>query len=564
MSEDQISVEERIKNGEQMTVDNEDVLREVDVPQFYLRGAIPGRKSDEASEDPNFDPIRDGTAPEGVVVDDETRVRIQEASVKRYARDPIYHGIIDGFCSFIIGKGFKVTAVDENPEVHEYLDEFLRINKFNGRDRQIIMKGLKTGEMFLRFSFKATVDGQSKFARMPVVRCLNFWEIRSIKVDSKDPERVLEYERVYMDEDKTEHVEWIPAEEIVHLKLGEYESRRGLPPFRVLLPWCQYYGDWVFNRVVLNRLKTSYYLDVTVKGSSAKVTSTAGQDTVQNKRTKSGNTILRMPKPGSKLVHNENITYTWLKPEVQADDAKEDGRVIRLHICAGGQVPEFLLGDASQANFASTLVSQNPFVRAVEQYQDVFGAFFVTVFEIVLDYAIKNGFLKKKSTETVAMECDGVIQRVRRMAVKLLRRHVPDIAAIQEQEVGTVIRDRVNDDGDAVTTKVVDTKTEVVLGWPTLIAQDVLKDTQALQIQNSMGFVSLQTVRERLGYDNDEEQRRIEAEAERDGEQDNQSPDEDELQGEIDKLKGKKPAPGDAKPKGKKDKGGAEDQGDEE
>jgi hypothetical protein len=517
VSEDQdVSILERIQKGEQMDGNQigDQFAEAADVPSFYLRGVIPGKQTSEGSDDPNFDPISDGSAPADVMPSDAERVQIQDASLRRHQKDPHYQAVLDGFGSFIIGKGFQVSADDENPEVQDFLDEFMRVNRFNGRDRQIIMKVLKGGEMFVRFSFKGA---QGESAKMPVVRCLNYWEITRINYDPKDAETAISYVRTYKGEKGQKAEEIIPAAEIVHFKFADYETTRGLPPFGGIMAWCQYYVDWLFNRVVLNRLKTSFYLEKVVDGTPSAVAATAAQDTVQNRKTKTGKDILRMPKPGTVLTHNTAVTYKWLKPEVGADDAKEDGRAIRLAICAGAQAPEFLLGDASNANFSSTIVSQNPFVRRVEFFQDFFGAFFEEVFRRVLSHAVAGKFLMAKSTETVAVEKAQDVGLLRRFIGRIRARFAPSFQKIQERAVGTIFKETVNAAGDAVVSKVVDTKLTVTIQWPTLIAQDILKDTQALQIQKAMGAISLQTARERLGYDDAEEERRIKSEDERSG-----------------------------------------------
>jgi hypothetical protein len=509
-------------------------IGEADVPSFYLTGPRAGSTSSDASDDPNFSPIRGLGAPADVYPDDQTVRKIQDASTKRYFIDPQYRGIIDAFTNFIIGKGFKVEAVDENPEVQVYLDEFMSVNKFSTRSRQIVMKVLRAGEQFIRFSYTAG----EKLARIPVIRTLNYWQITEIDRDVRDAENVTAYIHEYMNEENMGVKETIPSGEIVHIKFTDEEEKRGRPVFEAIVQHCQFYLDWLFNRVVLNRLKTSYYLEEIVKGSPARVSTQDVQATDQNKVSKTGQVIKRMPKPGSKLVHNDAVEYKWLKPDVQADDAKEDGRAIRLAICAGGQIPEFVLGDASQANFSSTVVSQNPFVRKIEFMQAFFEEYFKVIFERVLTRAVANKFIPAKSTETVAVEVAEGVKLWRKMKAKL--NAFFDKKTVQERNVGTVIKEQLDTAGNAVTKKVILTKTTVKITWPTLIAQDVLKDTQAAAIHQSMEIVSKRTLAERMGYDYEEEQRRIEVEnvddAEKGGGQDDEMDDE-KRQGEIDAMK---------------------------
>ena len=64
--------------------------------------------------------------------------------------------------------------------------------------------------------------------------------------------------------------------------------------------------------------------------------------------------------------------------------------------------------------------------------------------------------------------------------------------------------------GNIVVIKPVPTKTKVDIQWPTLIAEDILKDTQAYQLHQNMGIASDETIAQKLGYDFDEELRKME------------------------------------------------------
>src|SRR3990167_7382760 len=85
------------------------ILVEHDIPSIFLRGMIPGASSQDASEDPNFKKIRDAYGPEGVELTSDEIYEIQSASGRRYLSDDNYHGILDAYKVFIIGRGFHVS-----------------------------------------------------------------------------------------------------------------------------------------------------------------------------------------------------------------------------------------------------------------------------------------------------------------------------------------------------------------------------------------------------------------------------------------------------------------------
>ncbi len=489
-------------------------VNEQDVPDYYLTGIIPRMTSQEASEDPNFYPVSAKSGqPKIPKYDDALRKQRQDASEFRYEVDPNYRGIIDSFLFFVIGTGFQVRAEDEDEKVQEYLDRFMRASEFDSRDQDVIIKSLRAGECFIRlFKTAGKLD-----AKVPVMRVYNYWEIKEIKRDELDPEKIVAYVRCYNKADGTVGEEIIKPEEIIHVKVAEKDSRRATPPFDVVAQACQYYRTWLHHRVVFNRLKTSYYLEEIVKsGTPAQVSALDAATPNQDRRAERGGIIKRMPKAGSKLTHNDAVEYKWLKPDVGADDAKEDGRAIRLSICAGAQSPEFVLGDASNANYASAMVAQNPFVRKIEFFRDHFTCAFQAVFALVIAHGIAVGEISKKSTKTTMVERAGRVKLFRRWAARFNELFRADRKMV-EREIGVRSKEILDDQGNAIVQEVVPTSVKVNLEWPNLIAQNILQDSQAYQIHQAMGVASKQTIAQKLGYDYEEEERRIADEIEAEG-----------------------------------------------
>lgn len=487
---------DQVLKGEKIAMsENEHITKEGDLERnsLYLKGIVPGAFSQTMDDDSGFTDITGTTRVGGIPMPSDKLKKIQDASMARYLSDPIYTGLLDAFKFFIIGKGISVSPKDESPEVQEYLEQFMKVNKMDGRDRDVVAKSLKAGEVFIR---KFTKGPSGETAKIPKIRFLNYYEITHITKDPKDNERVINYTRTFLKpgETNTTEEEVIPADEIIHVKLGAMDDIRGLPPFMSVAQMCFYYSDWLANRIIFNRLKTAYYLEEIVEGTPSNVSSVDGATPDSTKTGLGGKVIKRMPKPGSKLTHNKAVTYKWLSPDVKADDAKEDGRAIRMAICAGAQCPEFILGDASQSNYASSLVSQNPFVRKIEWFQDFYEAFFNEIYEWAIAHGIKVKALPSKSTETVMKE--------KAAAVGLFRK-MKKMFSFSEQF------DQV---GNIVVKNEVPTKIGVDINWPNLIASDILKDSQAYQLHQSMGIASDQTISQKLGYEYEEEMRKMEKE----------------------------------------------------
>jgi len=74
---------------------------------------------------------------------------------------------------------------------------------------------------------------------------------------------------------------------------------------------------------------------------------------------------------GTVITTGKGVEYSMLSPNIQAADAKDDGRNMLLAVAAGVGFPDMILtADYSHSNYASSLIAQNPFVREIEDWQD--------------------------------------------------------------------------------------------------------------------------------------------------------------------------------------------------
>ena len=73
------------------------------------------------------------------------------------------------------------------------------------------------------------------------------------------------------------------------------------------------------------------------------------------------------------VLDASNVDYEFIAPSLQARDVSEDGRNIRLSFSAMTGLPEFMTsGDASNSNYASTMVAEGPGIREFEDWIDFF------------------------------------------------------------------------------------------------------------------------------------------------------------------------------------------------
>lgn len=458
-------------------------------------------------------------------LNNESRVLAMRQSLIMYRDDPMYRAVIDGFVYFIIGKGLKFKARDENPIVQEHLEAFWKENKMSGRDTDIVRRFLKFGECLIRY-YKTGAAGA--MAKIPRVRLIPFWRLDRFTVDAQDTEKITAFKLMNFNPDgfstASVQVEDVAPEDVQYLVNSENDGGRGEPPFLVVMRSCKWYADFLLNRVVLNRYRSAFVLFKKITNAGpGRVSSVDSSSSNATKTGKNGQAEKRLPKSGTVVIHNSSIEYDWKAPNTGAVDGKVDGDLIKSYIAAGAMVPEFLLGDASQANQDNSLVADNPFVRKVEFYQDFFEDVFAEMFKRVITQGIESGKIPKTSTETTITESNWVMKRVRRA-----------LRALHVQEA--------TEDGELEQKKSVPTKTQVDITWPTLIQKNSLQEAQTLQIDAALGLVSVETMRGKRGYDDALEEQRME----RDRQQANDYTDQ-QRQAEIDAM--------DAEDKSTKDKG---------
>lgn len=443
----------------------------------------------------------------------EERSILLKNSRDRYFQTPEGRSLIESAKHYVIGTGIVYTADDENPIVQEKLDEFWNHPKniMELRQKEIVTRGLRDGEVFIRF-FKEAGTG------MTYVRCIEPEQIQEIKTKPNDAEDIISYIRKWVPKGLyKEETEMISANEIVHIKLGaDLNMARGRPYLEPIIKRLIQLEQFIEGRVRKNRIASGFILEKILKGPGAtsdKVSSVTGD--MDDAKVDSGSNQTaskKMPKFGSVVVHNEAIEYKWCNPEIRADDSSEDARLIKLSICAGVNAPEYLLSDASNANYSSTMVAENPYVRSMEDFQDTFKEYFRIIFTKVIETLMAARAIPKMSTETVVKE-------------KRIGKYIPKIGIKLLQKLREAIVDK-------EVTEPIKTKTSVTIDFPQMIHKELKADTEALQIHGAMGWASNRTLAGKFGYDYDEEVKEMDKER---IEQEEKEPPEDEFAKDRDK-----------------------------
>jgi hypothetical protein len=410
-----------------------------------------------------------------------------------------------------IGKEMAVYALDENEQVQEFWDSWAKLNKWDKRSKECLNRYLRDGEVFVRkFKPKMPLErNPGQFYHLKV-RFVEPTEIESdetdasfgIKCDPEDVETVIEYHRTFM-VGTEQRREVIPAAEMIHWKHGvDSNVKRGRSWLIGIAPYIRKFENWLEMRIDLNRIRT-LFAAIASASPGANLANLKSKFTDTTDKTESGEgTPKKMPK-NALVLFQRGIEWKLDSLNINAQDAAEDGRNIQLYICAGTQLAEYVVrGDASNANFASTMVSESPMVRMFEDYQDAWKEFQSQVFADVITFGIESGQIPSRSTKSddgakaMAAALHAACEQAQWAEPDVLRRLEEAAADLAKKSDGKV--------------EIIETSTECQVDFPTLIHRDLKEETESYTMHRQQGWASDRTISAKLGYDYDSEKEELE------------------------------------------------------
>lgn len=351
-------------------------------------------------------------------------------------------GELETRVSYIVGTGhvYKVEPLDEDDEltdgdkalVMEVVDEFIKTNKWHARQQEIQRRLDRDGECFLRF-FVADADLDEDDPD-PVAERPN----KVIKVRFVEPGQVYQPEDkagdptstygVVTDPDDVETVrgyyvdkQFIAARDIQHRKRNvDCNVKRGLPLLYQSKQSLPQLPKITRNAAVVTAIQAAFALIRKHASASQSAVSdfvTGKRDAYVNQRTLAGTTKTRnyTQYPAGTILDVPSTTeYEF--PASGIDPSKPAGVVQMVLRGVGSRacMPEFMIsGDASNANYASTLVAEGPAVKMFQREQWTLIEEDREVFDRVLRLAVKQGRLSRDLVRRVKIcaEPPNVISR---------------------------------------------------------------------------------------------------------------------------------------------------------
>jgi hypothetical protein len=322
-------------------------------------------------------------------------LEIHNQCYEAYNANPLAFAVIEQTTSFVLGEGIKVSA--NNKRVQQVIDAFWDNpeNRMEERVYNLCTELSLYGEQFIHF-FVNQYDGSV------VIRQIDPSLIDQIETDQEDVEKPLRFHRrpigqvmaatsgdpppvtitqMEVDNQGT----WFAAgDEVLQVTINKVSNaKRGKSDLATLLPWLRRYKDWLTDRVRINKYKGTFLWDVALTGADKK--------TIDRKKME----YSYPPEPGSVLIHNEAEKWTAVQPNINAMDAKEDGRQVKLMVAVGATLPEHFLSDGDQGNRATAAEMSLPTLLKFKRRQRVMKYMLERIIDRVILEAQKAGKLGK-------------------------------------------------------------------------------------------------------------------------------------------------------------------------
>jgi hypothetical protein len=403
---------------------------------------------------------------------------VQQNGYFMWRTNALAHGWIELAVSFIVGSELHLKSLDEDPATQNCWDNFWRAEGMSTKAMEIVRRTLRDGECFIRL-FQLPLD-KANPASAPLT--LRFLDPLRVKPNSADPVKTRFGIETKPDDIETVLAYWydttgqndlvrISAEEIIHVKRSDSDFLRGVP---WLFPINREIGELeklYFARQLLHRIRASVIIDQEVRNTSPDMVNALLEKSKSSKDTSAAGTTksIKNTPIGGIFVHSDNIKRTYQTPNIQAIDADADFRR-QLLKCATmmGWAEYAATADASNSNYASTMIAESPFVKTLAREQVWFGEkAFNKLHRACTQYNIDAGLLTDTSKKTIKVLSGNTVT----------------------QKVETVPR-----------------PLDANCDYPNLIHRDFLQETQALILQRGQGALSLRTMQVKLELDPEEEE----------------------------------------------------------
>jgi hypothetical protein len=341
---------------------------------------------------------------------------LRESARMLCGMNPHAKGLLKGLLGFSIGLGASVRVQPKKNVPEQRADEAEKLqeaaqahvdctqtrNRWVARHQEFFTRSRRDGEAYFRLFHHE--DGQTDIRfvwpeqiRQPPNSTSEQYGY-GVQTDPDDAEKILEYSVYPVDDEQTP--DYVPADEMISVLCNvDTGVRRGIPDF------CWGVADLLSAANGLemamgegSRLQASIaYIRQHTNATTSQIQSFVAADPTTTRKTDpftGKDKYVKNYEPGLIVDTNDKTTFVGSPYNAGIAGHLEVSKLMVRSACVAWNAPEWLgSADASNNNFASSLVAESPFVKQIKLMQQVYCEAFKCLFERVLHHAVEKGLL---------------------------------------------------------------------------------------------------------------------------------------------------------------------------
>lgn len=344
------------------------------------------------------------------VFSDLDRTSLRDQARELVAKNPHARNVLRLLEVYVVGPGLQLNhvaktqaAADAASSADDRWRKFLANNARHFSYAEFARRTWRDGECFLRLFPTADDVPAVRFVDPELIAATTGHpDSHGILTDERDVETPTAY--LLIDPATGRLRERIPAEQMLHTRINvDSNQKRGVTFFSALIDPLAKFESWLDTELTARKLQASIVLWRRVQGSPSRVTGLA--DSLDTGDLTPAGVRSERYRAGTILTTSQGTELKFLQPDTNFGDAASLGRMMLLCAAAGAGLPEFMLtSDASNANFASTLVAEGPAVKLFEREQRFFAGEFERLWRMVMTEAVAANQLAAEVFETIKPE----------------------------------------------------------------------------------------------------------------------------------------------------------------
>lgn len=321
------------------------------------------------------------TANTEITINNKTLDDIRAVSKYLYLTNYAYKGLIRTYIKYLTGKKFIISSPEDQAE--KIWEKWAKLQGWKKIYKEMVRRFFRDGEVFLylpAFIFldpgKIKSKGEGDLLGVVKNPANDLVEINGEIVGYNY--NIQENNFIFLD-----------VFMIQHILDEDGNVLRGTPPLFPLLMKSRQLDQWLNDRMLLNRIRSS----IALIRNHKKTTPTKLKTFADNQVTSSvsptisnyGESLRKKIPKGGTILDVSGIEYQFLNPNINADDVKEDGRNLGLAASVLTGFPEFITrGDSSNSNYSSTMISEGPAEKEIEDWQEFFEVEIIKIWDYVM------------------------------------------------------------------------------------------------------------------------------------------------------------------------------------